>query len=490
MKRTLPLLAAILVLAAVCGCNGSTGSNTDGTGSADGTGNEAQGEYVYPELDFKGETITVSTMEARGATHEYFTVDAENTDDTLDAAIYESNMRIQEKFNFTLHEDRFPRGNWDTMWIEQGDYLIRNFMSGDDVFDFIFYAVNQRPDLLTSGYLLDLSDYEELQLDQPWWDTKLNEDIAINDRLYMTTGSINLQAFDNMACLIFNKEILLANHVDSPYDMVRDGTWTLDALYTLASECKNLNTDPDWAIPSGQGGTSIFGVGMHRDYPPYFLTSAGIPFVTEANGNYDFSLGSDDFYLALDTIQKLFTHCHKGGVGGGDASNSEYGRLNFFLEHRVAFCMISTIEAFDMRESEIDFGFLPLPKLREEQEEYITSVEDHISFLCIPAASDKPEEVTAMLDALAYDRYKNVVPVYYDSYVTYKGVRDEDSLEMLEIMTAGRTMDIGIAYGWCYELVTQKIGWNITSGTISSTIASDEGVINDEIDAFVNEFFS
>ena len=487
MKRFLSLFLAMLLIFAVCSCNGKGGDTK--TTETDTEALE-EGGYRYPKLDFKGENITVSNLGTRGKTHMYFTVDAENTSDTLDAALWESNQRIEQMFNFKLVEDQFPRGSWDEMWIDHANHMIRNFTSGDDVYDFVFYAVNQRPDLISSGYLQDLSDYEALQLDQPWWDTKLNEDLTINDRLYMTSGPINLMAYDSMPCLIFNKELIAANQLENPYDMVRDGSWTLDKLFELATAIKSAGTEGNFTIPSGQGGTSVFGVGMHRDYPTYFLTSAGISFVEENNGEYDLALSSDDFYLALDKIKPLFTHCHKGGVGGGDASSSEYSRMKFFQEGRVGFCMISTIEAFDMRDTEIEFGFLPLPKLRAEQEDYITTIEERCSFLCIPTTSENPEDVTAMLDALAYDRYVNVVPVYYDSYVTYKGLRDEDSFEMLEIMTAGRTMDIGIAYGLCTELVVQDIAWNFPSDSIASVIATKEGSVNDAIDDFIGEHFN
>ena len=486
MKRNLFLLLALLVIFAICSCQSTANVGSGGSGNG-----MSDGEYTYPSLNFNGDDIVVSNLERRGATHEHFVVSADETTDTLETAIYESNMRIEELFNFTLVEKKFPRGDWETMWIDQANDLIRNFNSGEDVYDFVFYAVNQYPDLIANGYILDLSDFEQLQLDQPWWDAQLNEDITINDRLYMTSGPINLMAYDNMACLIFNKSIIENNRLDSPYDMVRDGTWTLDALYGLATECVNLGTDEHYWILAGQGGTSTYGTGIHRDYPPYFLTSAGIRFVEETDGDYNLTVGSsDDFYLALDKITPFFTHCSSGGVGGGDASGGNNGRMQYFKEGRVAFCMISTIEAFDMRDTEIEFGFLPLPKLRVEQENYITSVEDHMSYLCIPTTSERPEDVASMLDALAYDRYKNVVPVYYDSYVTYKGVRDEDSLEMLEIMTEGRTVDIGVAYGWCYELITQKIGWNILSGNAASIIAGEEGPINERIDTFVKNYFN
>ncbi len=480
MKRTLPFFAALLLLASVCSCNGGTNNGNASTDDENG--------YRYPELDMKGETVTVANMERIGDYQMNFVVDAENTSEPLNAAVYESNMRIGEEFNFTLVEDLSPCGAWETRWLDMGNYIIKNLNAGDDVFDFIFYPVGQRQELITRGYLHDLSDFEELQLDKPWWDTNINENIIINDRLYMASGSLNLMAYDGMTGLIFNKDLLNDNGLDSPYDMVRDGTWTLDALYNLASEVKTLNQDSNyWVL---EGGTSVYGTGMHRDFPAHFFISSGIRFVTETNGDYNFSPESEDFYLALDKMQSLFTHCENGGVGGGDASSSSNSWMTLFENGRVGFAMIEVRHAFRLRDSDINYGFLPLPKLREEQENYITDTYEHLHFVAIPTTSGAPESVAVILDALAYDRYTNVVPVYYDSYITYKGVRDEDSLEMLEIMTATRTMDIGMVYGWCYELMVENISWNITDGTVSSMIATYEGEINETIDTFIENHLS
>ena len=487
MKRILAFLMALLMLSlVVCSCDG--GGKDKVTGEV---GEGADGEYVYPNLDFKGENVVVSNLDPWEGSHTAFAVASDETTDTLDAAIWESNKRLEEKFNFTLVEDRFPQGSWETRWIEHANHLIRNFSSGDDVYDFVYYAVGQRPDLITNGYLLDLSEFEQMKMDQPWWDTQLNKDITINGRLYMASGSFNLMTYNSMPTLLFNKDLLINNQIELPYDLVREGKWTLDALYELASECVNQGTDPGWWIPAGKGGTSNYGTGIHRDFPPYFLTAAGIKFVTETDGDYEFTLGdSQEFYEVMDKILPFFTHCSNGGIGGGDASTSEYGCRKIFPEGRIAFMMTSVGDTFAvMRDAEVDYGVLPLPKMREEQENYITSVEDHMSYLCMPSTSKNPEDVASLLDALSYDRYMNVVPVYYDSFVTYKGLRDEDSIEMLQIMTAGRTVDIGMAYGMCYELVAQQIGWNITSGNASSLIAANEGVINDFIDEFIYNSF-
>ncbi len=484
MKRTLSILAAVLLLATVCSCDSNTNNGDGNNGGNDAI--KTDGDYQMPDIDMNGDTVTVLNAETFAGMKIDFVV-PENADDTLDVAIYESNMRVQEQFNFTLEEDDFGYTGWDTMYIDMANHFIKNAQSGSDVYDFIHFPVNQRMELMTNGYIMDLSELDALQLDKPWWDTQLNETISVNGRQYMASGSINLMPYDAMTTIFFNKEILANNGLDDPYEMVREGTWTLDKLLELGQAAMNLNTDQWWGI--AEGGTSVYGITIHRDFPAHFLVGAGISYVTEANGDYNYSLESDDFYTAAEKIAQIFTGGGSGGIGGGDASDSANNYIKLFAQGRSLFVMGELKAGIELRDADIEFGILPTPKLREEQENYYTDETERLHFICIPATSENPDKVAGILDAMAYDRYKNVVPVYYDSYIAYKGLRDEESLEMLEIMSAGRTMDIGIAYGWCSEFIT-TLNYNINGGELSSLIASETDSINDTIDEFVANYLN
>jgi hypothetical protein len=122
---------------------------------------------------------------------------------------------------------------------------------------------------------------------------------------------------------------------------------------------------------------------------------------------------------------------------------------------------------------------------------YYTDETERLHYICIPTLSEKPDEVAKILDAMAYDRYKNVIPVYYDSYVTYKGLRDEESLEMLEILSKGRTVDVGFAYGWVNKFVMSNLNSAVCLGSdLSSLLAAVSNSINKTIDTFVSEHMS
>ena len=47
---------------------------------------------------------------------------------------------------------------------------------------------------------------------------------------------------------------------------------------------------------------------------------------------------------------------------------------------------------------------------------------------------------------MSADSYKHLIPAYLENMVTFKLSRDEDSLEMLDYIMAGRVYDIGYSY--------------------------------------------
>ena len=54
------------------------------------------------------------------------------------------------------------------------------------------------------------------------------------------------------------------------------------------------------------------------------------------------------------------------------------------------------------------------------------------------------------MEALAYTSREIVRPVYYDQILDYKYMRDEDSVDMLDIILSTRVFDLG----WFYKVGT------------------------------------
>ena len=97
---------------------------------------------------------------------------------------------------------------------------------------------------------------------------------------------------------------------------------------------------------------------------------------------------------------------------------------------------------------------LPLPKFDENQEEYQTTMMSNFCSMLIPVTNAKSEDTALVMDTLAMLSHDDVIPVYYDSTVSQKGLRNEDSIEMLKIMRASRGVDMAVVYDWNAELMS------------------------------------
>ena len=52
-----------------------------------------------------------------------------------------------------------------------------------------------------------------------------------------------------------------------------------------------------------------------------------------------------------------------------------------------------------------------------------------------------------MMEAINAESWRSVTPAIVDTALKFKGARDADSMEMIDIILAGRFLDFGLIYG-------------------------------------------
>lgn len=117
-----------------------------------------------------------------------------------------------------------------------------------------------------------------------------------------------------------------------------------------------------------------------------------------------------------------------------------------FIEDRALFFIEELCVASNkLREMESDYGILPLPKYDLEQENYITfSHTSHNLSVALPITSaDDAEMLGMILEDMAYYSMELVRPAYYENMLNGKLARDEESIEMLDIITSNISYDLG-----------------------------------------------
>ena len=101
------------------------------------------------------------------------------------------------------------------------------------------------------------------------------------------------------------------------------------------------------------------------------------------------------------------------------------------------------------RSFDYEYGVLPVPKYSEDQEYYVHDASlGNSPTTAVPVTASDPGTVSLILEAMAYDSYYNVLPVFYGNYLNSKLARDEESVEMLKIIHDTVYYDIGALFNW------------------------------------------
>ena len=141
----------------------------------------------------------------------------------------------------------------------------------------------------------------------------------------------------------------------------------------------------------------------------------------------------------------------------------------FMLEKTLIANGYVSMTQWGMRDLETDYAILPCPKWDEAQQNYYTYVEGSHSIAGVLTTAQDKEFVGCMMEALNAESWRTVRPAYYDSCLKYKGARDEDSVEMLDILMDGRLFDFGYVYGgwgaafWLQYCINDENSTDITS---------------------------
>lgn len=203
-------------------------------------------------------------------------------------------------------------------------------------------------------------------------------------------------------------------------------------------------------------------------------------FTVEEDGSVNIAANSDKF---VSNVLKLSDIVANQGevLYRYNSENDNYEKV--FRDERALMMVGELKAASTMRASDFDYGLLPIPKFDEFQSDYRTVVGYGFLF-CIPIVCDTPNESAAVIDAMTYYTYKDVMPLFYNERISQKALRDDDSIEMLALISGTRCLDIGRLYGWSDSLY--QILRKATEGQ-KKTVASDLASKLDKIEASIEK---
>jgi ABC-type glycerol-3-phosphate transport system substrate-binding protein len=451
-NNILRMLLIFILAAALAACNSATETNdNDAPGIVDNPAGEneetvAEPEIVLdlPDLDMGGRTITFLTSNwggARGTPDgeaiwgmQFDILVEELTGEALNDATYERNKAVEEKFNCVIAEINVAG---------QGDangMLNRAVAAGDDAYDVMLCRMQSYMNLGSQGTIIDLHDLEYVDFSNPWWDGNSVSDLSIMGKLFMACSDITISDNGATGVIVFNKQLLADYNLESPYTLVKGGDWTLEKFFSMAREVsEDLNGD------GVMDANDRYGFFYQRDTVLSFLSGSGervgrknaddIPYVTLLEE----SAISNIIYTFENLYDRdsFFNVMHLPG-------DFNIGMDNMFQNNQALFMWIRMVNIVPLRSMETDFGVLPIPKKDKAQDFYSCDVNSWTGLgITVPMTVTNMEEMGIFLETYGYESYTRIKPAYYDVLLSGKVARDEESLEMLDMIFGNRTYDIG-----------------------------------------------
>ncbi|MBO5648766.1 MAG: extracellular solute-binding protein [Clostridia bacterium] len=442
------LTALILAGISLLSCGDQTNPNKPSTsGEAQDTStntSDSPYDFEYPTfdgLDFGGEDFVIYRWEW-GMYREYFEADTQSGD-VLNEALWRREQKVYNLLNVNIRYEN-PDGTNHNL----PNRISTQVLNDDHTYDlFLTHCCMNLDQITAEGYLYNFNDLPHIDMTQPYWNQNFQETLSIDGYLPLAFSDYLIPDPD---VIFFHKQLLADNDLESPYDLVHNGTWTWDKLIEMAKEVKHdLNGDGVWDMEDQYGFMAELDWqfnGILQSIGDYVVTrdNDGTPIYNPLSDRVvDICKKLDDF---LFTTNAAYTWEWQSDY---DVNNG-YEPPVSFKDGRALFFMVPMNTASDYRGTNVNFGILPFPKYDEAQEDYLSL--NWSGLMAVPSNTETQDMTGAVLELLSAEGRATVLPVYYDMILESKISRDEESAKMLDIIFENTVFDFGMTYQVSGEL--------------------------------------
>ncbi|MCI8388488.1 MAG: hypothetical protein HFE63_08510 [Clostridiales bacterium] len=480
MKRILCcMLAALAVSSTLVSCGDNINSSDDDTssGSSDKTTDSATTEPVDPlvEKNFNGAEINFYIW-----TLNNFAID-ESTGDTISDAVYTRNMKVQDKYNvkFNYNVSLGHGGDWSN-WINT---LTSSIMADDDSIQVAAGYGYRLTGVAIGDSYHNLLDNQYIDFSQPWWPKNISEAGNLGGKLYTAIGNLDINYYDKTYAMYFNKKLADEYKLPNLYELVDNGTWTIDKLMELSS-IGGRDLDGNSIMDENDQYGYLTSCNMSIDG---YLQSCRVPLTDFDNNSIPKFSGLSEKYIDVYTKLKSFIS-NKDYVFYRNMDDTAH---EFFMKDQALFSPNAIEFAHIMREMNSDFGILPYPKWDENQSDYVSyNALGNATTFVIPSTADA-DMVGCILEALAYYGYKDVRPQYFERALKGKVSRDNESEAMLDIIFNNIEYDFTQIYSYAFgdeKAPSMLLRVSLAMGKdIVSMYASDEKLYESTMEKLITD---
>lgn len=418
VKRLSVFLLALLMLLCAAACGKKPGTE-DGSDVASGTNGdnaaqtdpEGDGTPDLPENMNLDRTVNILV---RSEFKDEFVPD-DKTADVLSAAIFARNSAVSEtlgvKLNFTdIACDEFT-GPYGGSPFHAA--IVKVMSAGSDTYQIIANFAYFSVSYIQQGYFLELNTLANSYLDisKPYWNSNYYSEAALNGKNYYLLGDICTTAMTEAEVIYYN-ETLVKNYLGEDVDLLQkvyDKEWTYNYLLDCIAAVGNGEETGVWGMSATNSSYSVDG----------FLAGLGLTLVKTSPDAQPQVTVTDSHNIDITNALRKLYHSNSSMYVAEAGEPFRKGQSMFYADY-MKYAQYLTNE-------KISYGMLPFPLWDENQDDYYPTSHDAYTVLGIPRTCEKPEEITAVLELMAYESRQQVRPaLYYKCYsLRYLGTNEK-----------------------------------------------------------------
>ena len=391
---------------------------------------EADAIGIPEDLNYGGNEVYIMHWTAYNP--EFVVDDQADMGDPIYSAIEKKNMYTEDTLGITLDfTEVLGDGGQPDAFIN----ALKNRMS-DPTTPVDIMAAYARTTAMTAleGLLQDITVCENIDFTKEWWPKDIQDEYNINGKIYFISGDISTNLLLMMYGVYYNKTLLANYGRTNPVELVKTDDWTIDALIEMTADVyEDLGNNE-----------SMYGLtSSYWDFDAvYHASGYGLLDRTTEDGAY--VKYSDELFSSI--AEAYITKLSKWVATPDVIAETDYSgkAARAFQEERSLFTITAASIGFKLRDLDIDYGAVPMPKLDPAvQEGYVTCLANPFSLYAIPAASLNADRAAATLQTLGYYAYLHTTPAVYDVTLKGKFSKDEDTMAMWDLMREGISFDLG-----------------------------------------------
>ncbi len=397
--------------------------------------------------DYGGRTIRFLGWE-EGYKNEFEVSEEEMqaSESTLKQAIYMRNEAVKGRLNVDLQWS-YSTGlaGTEDVYVSKAKSLVQS-----QKVDILASYSRVSAMLMLQGLTQDLKSISTIDLSDPWWSSGILENSSVNNRIYFAAGDISWTLMGNTIAFCYNKNIMNKNpglldqfEVDSMYELVMEGKWTLESMRKLA---QTVATGRVYGITGYAVPTDAFYKGCDLDYMEVDPTTGNqiiSPDQNSGKANSVVSQMTELFTSSASAVRLKYDQTLYCANTHNDSNpiNPEWqsGKSLF------VFNPIVSITDYKFNELSFDFGVLPMPKYDEEQTEYKTIPDFEYSTVSVPRqiSKENAEIYGAVLTVMASEGFMRTARAYYSEVLKKQSSNNVEDYNMWDTIKDSIDLDGG-----------------------------------------------